>query len=334
MHRIPLLMLALLAGALAGPQAAPAQDFAVAGVPEPLGRSGDYDAIFATLRAAGITAFFPTFQFVEAPEPETLGREVDFMPPCRPDDPAFAAMRRHGIRLIAAAHLLYDPDAPFPRRAADPLVALIACTGRDGLLGILSYDEPGYSGISPDRTAALFAHVRDIAPDLPVLMVHGPLVIEPGRHDTPDAQRAYLDAVVVHSRHADIVGFSTYPVPPDVALLGTPGTGMAVVDHVTAARGYMEWLESTLPDKDRMAVLQVFNYADQLTPDLLARIAPAALRARLAPPSEAELEDMARESIAGGAGLIIWYGANFAKTADDPGWVAMLAVSRRLSGAP
>ncbi|NCO86758.1 MAG: hypothetical protein GW886_09040 [Rhodobacterales bacterium] len=334
MQSLSRLMVALVASVFAVPQAAPAQDFAAAGVPAPLGRTGDYDAIFATLHAAGITAFFPTFQFVEVPEPETLGREVDFMPPCHPDDPAFAAMRRHGIRLIAAASLLYDPDAPFPARAADPLAALIACTGRDGLLGILSYDEPGYSGISPDRTAALFAHVRDIAPDLPVLMVHGPLVIEPGRHDTAEAQRAYLDAVVAHSRHADIVGFSTYPVPPEVARMGAPGAGLAVVDHVTAARGYMQWLSRALPDTDRMAVLQVFNYADQVTPGLLARIAPAALRARLAPPNEAQLEQMARESIAGGAGLIIWYGANFAKTADDPGWLAMLAVSRRLSGAP
>lgn len=310
-----------------------AATFAVAGVPKPIGEAADYDTLFATLRASGITAFFPTFQYVEAPAPESVGREVDFIAPCSRDDPAFAAMRRHGIQLIVPSNLLYDPAAPLPPVASDPLAALMACSGRDGLYGILSFDEPGYSGVSEDRTAALYQRVNQIAPGLPVLMVHGPLVIDPGRHDTVRAQLRYLDEVRAHSQHADIVGFSTYPVPPVVARMGAPGSGVEVVDHVTAARGYMSWLRTELPGRGRMAVLQAFSYADQYAPELLVQVASPELIAMVGPPTETELEEMARESLAGGADLIVWYGANFAKTADDPGWLGVLSVSRRLSGA-
>ncbi len=310
-----------------------AATFAVAGVPKPIGEAADYDTLFATLRASGITAFFPTFQYVEAPAPESVGRELDFIAPCSPDDPSFAAMRRHGIQLIVPSNLLYDPAGPLPPISSDPLAELMACSGRDGLYGILSFDEPGYSGVSQDQTATLYERINQIAPDLPVLMVHGPLVIDPGRHDTPRAQRRYLNDVRAHSQHADIVGFSTYPVPPMVARMGAPGSGVEIVDHVTAARGYMTWLREELPEQGRMAVLQAFSYADQYAPELLVQVAPPELIAIVHPPTVTELEEMALESLAGGAELIVWYGANFAKTADDPGWLGLLEVSRRLSGA-
>jgi len=50
-----------------------AETFAVAGVPMGLAVPRDYDVIFSQLKDAGIKAFFPVFQYVEAPTAETLG---------------------------------------------------------------------------------------------------------------------------------------------------------------------------------------------------------------------------------------------------------------------
>jgi hypothetical protein len=322
-------LLALVLGL--GFRAASALTFGVAGVPMELGQTRDYDRIFAQLSANGVDLFFPVFQFVEAPEPQSLGFEVDFVPPCRPDDPAFAAMRHHGIKLIAPGNLLY-PEGRFPPLADDPLAALIACAGREHVFGVLSFDEPVQNGLSIRATRGLYERVKAVAPDMPVLMVHAPLVIEEGKHDTQAARESYLAQVAKQSRYADIVGFSTYPIPPMVAKMGAPGQGDSIVDHVTAAREYVAWLRAALPDKQVMAVLQNFNYADQYSPALLAVVATPDLIAMVNAPTARELEDMARTSVAAGADLVIWYGAGFTKPADARSWRDTLSVSRRLAG--
>ena len=304
----------------------------VAGVPMGLGQTRDYDLIFEQLAANGISLFYPVFQYVEAPVAESLGFEVDFIPPCRRNDPSFAAMRRHGIKLIVPSNLLYAPEGQFPALADDPLAALIACAGREAVFGVLSFDEPVHNGLSIETTRDLYNRVKDVAPDMPVLMVHAPLVIEEGRHGTQAARRAYLSLVAEQSRHADIVGFSTYPVPPMVAKMGAPGQGDAVVDHITAAREYVAWLRRTLPEKRIMSVIQNFSYADQFSPALLAEVAPPELIAVVKAPTATELAEMARASEDAGAEFVIWYGAGFTKPADAQSWLDTLAVSARISG--
>lgn len=305
--------------------------FGAAGVPMGLGATRDYDRIFQQLSDNGITLFYPVFQYVEAPEAQSLGFEVDFVPPCTANGAAFAAMRRHGIKLIAPGNLLYSPDAPLPPIAQDPLAALIACAGRDSVFGVLSFDEPVLNGVSTKSTKALYARVKAMAPDMPVLMVHAPLVIENGREDSRSARNAYLSRVAEHSAFADIVGFSTYPIPPMVAKMGSPSQGDNVVDHITAARDYVAWLRDAVPGKRIMAVLQNFSYADQYAPDLLAEVASPELIALVNAPTRRELTEMAQTSETAGAEIVIWYGAGFTKPANAQSWLDTLAVSARLA---
>lgn len=111
----------------------------MAGVPKFLGESRDYDRIFQALADAGVTAFFPTFQYQELPDARSLGYEADFLPPCEADDPAFAAMREHGVKLIVPGQGLYPLDA-FPGPDDDPLRALMHCAGEEMIQAVLSID--------------------------------------------------------------------------------------------------------------------------------------------------------------------------------------------------
>jgi len=301
-----------------------------AGVPRDLGATRDYDRIFRALAEAGVTLFYPIFQYQEAPTAETLGFEVDFIAPCRRDDPAFAALRRHGVRLIAPGNLLYQPGAAMPPLSRDPLAALIACAGRDAVYGVLSYDEPAHNGVSAKAAEAFYRRVKQVDPTLPVLMVHAPLIIEEGGMAEREVRDAYLGAVAELSQFADVIGFSTYPIPPEIAKMGSPFRGEEIVDHKVAAQEYVAWLRAAAPDKRYMAVLQSFSYADQFSPELLAVVAPPEVRDMVHPPSARELEEMATISVDGGADLIVWYGAGFSDRAAAQGWRDVLAVSRRL----
>lgn len=303
---------------------------AAAGVPRDLGATRDYDRIFGALAEAGVTLFYPIFQYQEAPTAETLGFEVDFIAPCRRDDPAFAALRRHGVRLIAPGNLLYQPDAAMPALSIDPLAALIACAGRESVYGVLSYDEPAHNGVSARAADAFYRRVKQVDPDLPVLMVHAPLIIEEGGMVDQAARDAYLRDVAELSKFADVVGFSTYPIPPEIAKMGSPFRGTEIVDHRVAAHDYMAWLRVAAPGKRYMAVLQGFSYADQFSPEMLAVVAPPEVREMVRPPSARQFEEMANISIEGGADIIVWYGAGFSDREAAQGWRDVLEVSRRL----
>src|SRR3712207_2444919 len=150
--------------------------FGAAGVPKSLGQSRDYDRIFSELRAAGFKLFFPTFQYLEQPAAKSLGFEIDFLPPCSADAPAFAALRRHNIQLVVPGEMLYPTESPFPPFASDPLRALIACAGRNNILGVASYDEPAHQGTPESVLQRLHQRVKQVDPTLPVLMVHAAMV--------------------------------------------------------------------------------------------------------------------------------------------------------------
>lgn len=308
-------------------------EVAVAGVPKYIGAGRDYDAIFEQLSAAGIRIFFPVFQYQEAPEPKSLGFEADFVPPCRRDGPGFRALRAHGIRLIVPAGLLYAPGEAMPPLDEDPLRRLLACAGRAAVYGVLSFDEPVLNGLSVDATGQLYERVKAVDPSLPVLMVHAPLVIEPGRQDSDAAREDYLEQVRAQSRNADIVGFSLYPIPSLIAKMGAPGAGDAVVEHAQAVEDYMRWLAEALPDRRRMAVLQSFAYRDQFSPEYLPEVAPPELIEAARAPSRAELSEMAQIAVDDGVDLVVWYGSGFTWDAGSNLWKNVLAVSTALEDA-
>lgn len=301
----------------------------VAGVPRELGATRDYDRIFGLLARHGIGLFYPVFQYVEAPRSASLGFETDFVPPCRPDDPAFAAMRAHGVQLIVPAGLLYDRAMPLPPIDRDPLAELIACAGRDTIFGVLSYDEPAHAGVPPQATEALYARVKAVAKDMPVLMVHAPLRIQGDAPSEDPARLDYLAEVAEHSRHADIVGFDTYPIPTSIARVGAPDAGDRIMDEKTAVETYLEFIKRAAPGKRYLSVLQNFSPADQYAPALLALVPPH-LRAEARAPSRSEMATMLHEAVEHGASVVVWYGAGFTKTMDAPQWRGTLDLSARL----
>jgi hypothetical protein len=308
---IPILAAAFLCG-LGVPKAA-ALDTGVAGTPESVAQTRNYDRIFSLLAAAGATVFFPTFQTVEAPAPKSLGFEADFVPPCEPGDPAFVAARRHGIKLIVPASLLYPATGALPPLNEDPLAELIECAGRDAIFGLLSFDEPADSNNASEAAVAeVYARAKLIDPTLPVLMVHAPIVMDKPQFAT------------------HIVGFDVYPVTPEMAKIASPSSAGEIVVHDAGIRDYMAWLRSEIPDRKHMMVLQGFGYVDQYD-DVLVAQAPAELRALARQPDAIETMEMAKISAEGGASLILWWGTSLQRNEDSQVWRDILATIKTLA---
>jgi hypothetical protein len=311
-----------------------ATDLGVAGVPVALGKSGDYDGIFAALKNAGVTVYFPTSQFLEQPAPKSLGIESDFLVPCTRDAPAFKALRRHGMRLLVAGELIYGRGGDMPPMSRDPLRKIIECAGRENVFGILSYDEPVSSGASLDDVTQLFEQVREADPTLPILMVHAPIVLDKPELATVEDQKSYLKKVASYSKFADIVGFDVYPIVKEIAQIGTPSSEGAIADHGAAISEHLAWLRKAVPDRRYMMVLQGFSYADQFDPEFLRNIAPPEMIAAVRPPTLAETKEMAALSIEGGAELLVWWGVSFQKDHNSQIWRDILKTARSISGAP
>ncbi len=301
-------------------QQQPEVTFIAAGVPTYVVDGRDYDRAFEQLADAGITVFFPTFQYQEIPDPRSLGYETDFLPPCSSEDPAFVAMRAHNIRLLAPGQLLYPPGQPMPSDENDPLLALLECAGYEGVVGVLSIDEPFGAIRDPENpyqdVAALYERVKTVAPELPVLMVHAPVpAVVGGESITPALIDYYLGEVAVFSQYADAVGFDVYPIPSEVADVTTPYQGGAQVDHATTVAEYIQWLQ--MLDKPYFMALQAFSY-DRLYADTTAAIRP---------PTEAELRDMVCITVQEGALAVVWWGQSFLTEDDAPLWESVLRVS-------
>lgn len=327
------MLLVLLGVGTARAEKAPLPVFGVAGVPRELGTSRDYDRIFALLKASGIDTFLSTFQYVEHPAAKSLGFESDFLPPCSADGPGFAALRRHGIGLVVAADVIYPRGASLPPLAIDPLQSLIACAGRERIFAVLSYDEPVHQGVSEEETRQVYKRVKQIDASLPVLMVHAPMIVDQPAYATEAGRHRYLGAVARYSRNADIVGFDVYPIPRDIAKVCTPDSEGTVVGHATAIRGYTAWLRREVPGKRLMMVLQGFSYVDQFEPDFLAGIASASTIAAVKAPTGAELAEMLRLSIEGGAGMVFWWGPSLIRNAAAQPWPELLSVTRAMKAA-
>lgn len=154
-----------------------------AGLPQYLGRARNYDAIFAELSAAGVTVFLADGQCRQLPEPASLGYEADFYPAENISDPAtkkaYGAMKRHRVKLLVPADILYPRGKDLPPLAEDPLRRLIKTYGAEAIFGVYAYDEPAKHGHfrQMDRAcAAVYKRVKELNSALPVVMVHAPLV--------------------------------------------------------------------------------------------------------------------------------------------------------------
>lgn len=335
MNALRRLCLGLAAGlglsvALHGTPAAE-QQLAVAGSPVGTIQDRNFERLFTTLRQNGIHTYFPTFQYEEVPAPRSLGFEKDFAPPCSPNDPSFAALRRTGMKLIIPGEFVY----PDPRRlgrsklSADPLSQIIACAGRERIAGITTYDEAAFHGIPLDAVASFYARVKQIDPTLPVLMVHGPIITDKREFSSTSKIGGYLQKVTAYSEYADIVGFDVYPVPAFLAKVATPLSGGAEVDVDRAIPEYLSWLNRAVPNKPKLIVLQGFAYTNLYAQSFLDANVPATLRAAIQAPSMAQMTLMLQQARSAGVDLVIWWGPSALPTAQDAPWPTILELGRR-----
>ena len=310
-----LVVLALLLAPVTASGAADV-DFGTSGVPKALAKTRDYDRIFSGLKAAGIDVFFPTFQTQEAPTVKTLGLETDFLAPCSSDSPAFRAMRENGIRLLIPGELLYPGEGDFAPLDSDPLRALLECAGREGVYGVLNFDEPAHNGKDSSLSQRLYERVKQVDPSVPVIMVHAPIILDQDKHKTAEGRQAYLDEVARQSVFSDIVGFDVYPVPQEVAWIGSPTSGDQTVDHARGVKDYMDWIRQNVPGKKYFIVLQGFSYKDQYQPfyfTLFGQHIADVVR----PPTREETLEMARIGIENGASFVIWWGTSMLADEED-----------------
>jgi hypothetical protein len=285
-----------------------------AGVPQSLAAPRDYDVLFARLKAAGITLFFPTFQTVEVPSPAGLGYEVDFAAP----GPAYEAALRQGVQILLPASIVY-PDGTIPRRLfADPLKKLLEAVGPGVVAGIFSWDEPVHQGVPLVRCNKLYTRVKQIDPNLPVVMVHAPR-----KADEERDWAAYFFDVIAYSQYADIAGFDVYPVTQEMMQHTSPAGAVFAEAHLTV-RSYVEWWQANMPAKALVMVLQGFPQSAMYTQAWLDANATAEQIALARAPTAQETEAMLAE-VAPFAMVTVWWGQSTLDDETMAPWPAMLA---------
>ncbi len=299
----------------------------MAGVPKPLAESEDFENIFQTLAEAGMTVFFPTFQFQEVPEAKSLGFETYFLPPCQPLNSALTAMLQEDVSLLVPGELLYPQlPAPFPSQEEDPLKILLDCLGKKGIYGVYSYDEPVLQGVSLESVRRLYEHVKSLDPTLPVLMIHAPMLADNELLQTPEQKAAYLNNVKLYSQYADVVGFDVYPIPQPIAKVATPYSSVPE-DYRLQLADYLEWLDAELPNKHHALVLQAFSYTYQFANNYLEEHYPPETLAEIRPPNRTELGEMV-EVVQGHKAQVIWWGQSFIEEDEMTLWHDILFVSQ------
>jgi len=297
-----------------------AQNFAAAGAPRDMTEARDYLRLFTGLRADGMDYFFPTFQYQEIPAAKSPGFEGDFAAPCSPDAPVFTALRQTGMRLILPAELLYPAPAPFPPVAEDPLRALLDCAGKGGIYAVTTYDEAPDKGVPLARVRAFYQRVKAVAPELPVIMIHAPVLLDKPQYATRAQRRAYLESVVEYAAYGDIVGFDVYPVPQSLAKIAPPDGSDTLLPPAETVAAYLDWMARRLPDKSGVIVLQGFGIRDMYAPAYRDRNFAPALVEQARPPDTAELAGMLAAVRNRGVDLVVWWGQAMLKTADQAPW--------------
>ncbi len=305
-----------------------------AGVPKPIAARRNYDEIFAELQAGGIKVFLPFTQYQEAPEPKSLGFETDFFPQYKKDDNAINAMKRHGIKLLVAAEILY-PDGKFGAISDDPLRKLIAWAGRENIYAVYAYDEPAHRGLPVSQSQALYKRVKSIESTLPVVMVHAPILADTEKQLSETERTNYLNRVKQHSQRADTVVFDIYPIPKELAKLTGPYARGLELGYSDLIPQYARWLKENLPTKKYGVVLQGFsmaNHYDEATLKTIYRALPREVTSTIRTPSSRELESMVGLAKTCGCSVIGWWGQSMLKTDTElKFWQELKRVSRELN---
>lgn len=310
---------------------ATAAEFMAAGVPVGLAQSRDYLRIFSYLKSNGINVFLPTFQYSEAPTAQSLGFESDFLVPCSPQSTAFKALKDTGMKIVIPADILYPRDNGIPSMENDPLTQLIACAGREQIFGMSNYDEPAFQGIKIKEVKSLFERVKAIDSTVPVLMVHGPIVLDKPEFASQEQRNEYLAKVAIYSEFADIVGFDVYPVTTDIAKVGSPQSQGNIVGHDEAIPGYINWLRENLPGKKHLMVYQGFSYVDMFESNYLNTLISADQRQAIRAPSRAELNSMISSAVSSDVSLVIFWGQGMLRTLDQEPWPDIVEIVRDLN---
>lgn len=306
-----------------------------AGAPRFLGETATDDAFFAELESANMTSFLPFFEYQEVPEAKSLPREADFYPPCSNDGEPYRSMHAHGVKIVIPGNLLYAGDLT-PDQGDAYLRMLIECAGEEGIAGILSVDEPALGNPDLDEREAdvrlLYQHAKAIAPGIPVIMIHAPILTETPNPDnswrpvTIEDAKAYLAAVSRLSVWADIIGFDLYIIPAETAKYSAPGHGVDIVDDTVAIPAYLDWLYANTPGKQTLIVLQGFAYADLFGIDER----DAATRS----PTSTELTRMACAAWRSGVTYLAWWGQSLLTKNDIALWTDIKSISLAISTDP
>jgi hypothetical protein len=298
-----------------------------AGVPKSLAETGEFDKIFHTLHEAGVTVFLPHFQYQEAPVVKSLELDAYFMPPCQPLSAPLKSMMQAKVKMLVPGEIYY-PQVPTPLPSEDPLQALLDCLGDDGIYGVYSYDEPGYNGVSLESVKRLYERVKSIDPNLPVLMIHRPMLTDDETMQTQEQREAYLNNVKEYSQYADIVGFDVYPIPQHIAKVATPYSSDETKDYRLQLADYLKWLQVELPTKHHALVLQGFSYTHLYEESFLKENVPSQVLDTVRPPTREELSEMVKVAEAYNA-QVIWWGQSLLKEADMALWNDILFATRQ-----
>ena len=293
-------------------------EFVTVGIPRPLAETRDYNVIFKELKEAGINGFLGSFLYQEVPEPKSLGYEADFLPPCTADMPSLKALRENQIQLLIPADVLYTPGN-MPPIDQDPLKQLLACVGRNSVMGVLSYDEPVWNRIPLEAPRLLYKRVKEVDPSLPVFMVQAPL---PAAADITEANY-YFSEIKKYNLYADVIGFDVYPIPTNVALLSTPYTkGKLATDYKALLSDYLKWLKENAAGKPFFIALQAFSYDDLGTKGM------GVSTVQSKKPTAVELADMIEIAKNNGVSYIAWFGPSYLTKEDMLFWQEVLASTK------
>lgn len=303
---------------------------AFAGVPYPIGASGNYEIIFTAVMDAGGRFFYPTFQYEEIPAVLTQGNEKDFITACDMKAGPIAAMKKRNIKLLLPLHFIYPNGKDLPTRENDPLQALLACYGRDSIAAAVTYDEPVHSHVSLKDVAAVYARVKEVDDSLPVAMIHAPVTQD--RLGEKNVRRTYLRNVKTYSRYADIVGFDVYPVPWIAGKILDPQTGVPTKNPDEAIASHIQWLKKYIQGKQLTVVLQGFSYKDHYAPENLPDFSREILDQVQIPTLE-EMQSMVAAAQGEGIEFIIWWGQSLKRKNNKALWKNIREVSRQFSDA-
>jgi hypothetical protein len=213
--------------------------------------------------------------------------------------------------------------------AGDPLTQLIACVGRKNIAAVTNYDEAAMHGMPEAAVEALYNRVKQIAPDLPVLMVHGPITIDKPQFASNTKVQSYLQSVLRYSRHADVIGFDVYPFPMMVAKVATPKSKRKLETPSKTIADYIGFLNANFPDKKTLLVLQGFAYSDLYERTFLEANVAKQLRDLVKAPSLADINMMTQKAVAANVDYIVWWGQAALESTNTAPWPAILQAARQ-----